>query len=130
MSAHTSYDRATVALGAASLASLGSLALSGDLRFAVVEGPAIGVAVVLGVLAVVAGLAAVPWLAVAVGVAFVAAAVLQVVLVALRETLLGGNTSTSALWLGLGVGLLALSPARRRTADAARHQAPSKEEDT
>lgn len=125
MTARSSYDNATVALGVLSLASLSSLALTGDLRFAVLGGAAVGVAVALGVLAILAGLAALPWLAAATGAAFVAAGVLQVVLVSLRETWLGGNTSTSALWLGLGVGLLVLSQARRtttgRTTDAPVH---------
>lgn len=114
MSARTRYDTAAIALGVASLASLGSLVLSGDLRFAVLEGAAIGIAVILGSLAIIAGLAALPRLAAATGAAFVVAAVLQVVLVSLRETWLGGNTSTSALWLGLGVGLLVVGLAPRR----------------
>lgn len=114
MNARTGYDNAAVAIGLVSIASLVSLVLTGDLRFAVVQGAAIGVALVFGGLAIVAGLAALPWLAAATGAAFVAAAILQVVLVTLRETWLGGNTSASALWLGLGVGLLVLARAPRR----------------
>lgn len=129
MTARTSYDNATAALGVVSLASLFSLALSGDLRFAVVTGAAIGVAGTLGVLAIIAGLAALPWLAAVTGATFVVGAVLQVVLVSLRETWLGGNTSTSALWLGLGVALLVLSRANRTTADRMAH-VPAHSEET
>lgn len=114
MSARISYDNAAVALGTVSIASLVSLVLTGDLRFAVIQGAAIGVALVLGALAIVAGLAALPWLAAVTGAAFVAAAILQVVLVTLRVTWLDGNTSAAALWLGLGVGLLVLARAPRR----------------
>lgn len=113
MTEWTKYDKATMALGALSVASLVSLALTGDLRFVLVEGAAIGVAVGLGMLALLAGMIARPRLATLTGLAFLAAAVLQVVLVALRETWLGGNTATSALWLGLGVGLVVVSLAAR-----------------
>lgn len=115
MTPRGSYDNATVALGLVSLASLFSLLLAGDLRFAVITGPAIGVAVVLGVLAVIAGATSQPWLAAVAGAAFVVAAIVQVVLVSVREPWLGGNASASAVWLGLGVGLLVLSRARRPT---------------
>lgn len=108
----TRHDRAALALGLTSLLSLISLVLRGDLRFAVVEGAAIGVAVVLGGLAVIAGWFARPKLSVVAGLAFLVAAVLQVVLVTVRETWLGGNISTASLWLGLGIGLLVVGIAR------------------
>jgi hypothetical protein len=113
----TKYDVATMAIGLASVASLVSLLLNGDLRFAAMQGAAIGVAVVLGVLAILAGAVMQPRLAAAVGLMFLAAAVLQVILVTLRETWLGGNTATAALWLGLGIGLLVLGVSRRPTTE-------------
>lgn len=122
MSARTGHDNATIAIGLVSLASLASLALTGDLRFAVVSGASIGVAIVLGFLAVVAGVAKLPWLSVATGAAFVAAAVLQVVLVTIRATWLGGNTSTSALWLGLGIALVVFGLTRVREQETARSE--------
>ena len=121
MTARSSYDKAAIALGVAALASLASLALSGDLRFVLLDGAAIIVTVVLGLLAILAGVASLSSLARVTGAVFVAAAVLQVVLVSLRETWLGGSTSTSALWLGLGVGLLAISWGAR-AASTTRHQ--------
>jgi hypothetical protein len=67
------------------------------------------VALVLGLLAVVAGLLEERALTLATGLAFLLAAVVQLALLVGRGSgLLGGNASTFSLWLGLGVGLVAI----------------------
>jgi hypothetical protein len=110
----TAYDRAAVALGLASIASIVFAPLRGELGFVAFDGVgAIVVAVVLGALGGLAGWLVRPALAVLAGAAFVVAAILQVVLIATDTTWLGGQISTSSLWLGLGVGLLAVGLARR-----------------
>lgn len=110
----TGLDRAAVALGIVSLASVGVAELRD--RYQVLElrtGWSLAVAAGLGVCAVLAGLTGRRWAAAAVGGLFVAAAVVQVLVWASSDNWLGGNGSTASLWLGLGVGLLAVGLADR-----------------
>lgn len=113
--------RAVVVLGAVSLA--GSLfAFARDRsgfahgEFVVVDmrGSGIVVAVVLGLLAVVAGLLGSRVLTLVAGLAFLAAAGILLAQLAERDKLIDGNGSTFSLWLGLGAGLVAVAAARPR----------------
>ena len=110
----TGLDRAAVALGAVSLASVG-VAQARD-RYQVLEllTPwSILLAVGLGLCAVLAGVTRRRWAATATGAVFLVAAVVQVPVWAGGDNWLGGNGSTAALWLGLGLGLLAVGLADR-----------------
>jgi hypothetical protein len=109
----TGLDQATLWLGAASLASTVFAVIGGQFQFVQVRGWGLAVAVGLGLVALVAGWASRPPLAVLAGAGFVAAALLQVVIWTTGGNVLRGNGSTAALWLGLGVGLLALGLAGR-----------------
>lgn len=110
----TALDRATVTLGAVSLASVG-VAQARD-RYQVLElhtSWSVAVAVVLGVCAVLAGVTRRRWAAAAIGAMFLAAAVVQVPVWGSANNWLGGNGSTASLWLGLGIGLLTVGLADR-----------------
>jgi len=109
----TGLDRAVVALGVVSLASVG-VAQARD-RYQVLElrSWSLVVAIGLGLCAVAAGLAGQRWMAAATGGVFLAAAVLQVPVWGSGNNWLGGNGSTATLWLGLGVGLLTVGLADR-----------------
>ena len=106
-------DRAAVALGAASVVSVVFVVLRGEWDFVRVRGWAVAVAAVLGCVAVMAGWAARPALAAGAGIGFLAAAVVQVVVWAAGDNWLGGDGSTVALWLGLGIGLITVGAAPR-----------------
>jgi hypothetical protein len=110
----TGLDRSAIALGVASLASVAVAELRD--KYQVLElrtGWSLAVAVGLGVCAVLAGLTGRRWAAAATGALFVVAAVVQVPVWASSDNWLGGNGSTVSLWLGLGVGLLAVGLADR-----------------
>lgn len=112
----TAPDRAVLALGLASLASVVFTAADGDpWEMVAMPGTAVVIAVVLGVAAGAAGVLRLRFLAVAAGVAFLAAAVVVPVEQSLGEKWIEGTGSTFALWLGLGVGLLAAGLAPRAT---------------
>jgi len=113
MSARSNLDRAAVALGAASVVSAGFVVVRGDFEFVKVRGWGVAVALVLGVLALVAGWTSRPVLAAVAGAGFLVAAMVQVVVWASGRNWLGGDGSTISLWLGLGVGLLAAGLAAR-----------------
>ncbi|NDL58161.1 Rv1678 family membrane protein [Phytoactinopolyspora mesophila] len=107
MTGQDTLNRATAGLGLASIAGLVFVIEAlGDFRFMRVSGAAIAVALVLGLLACVAGWLARPVLAVVAGVAFLAAALLQLISTATGNDWLGASLSTMSFWLGLGVGLL------------------------
>lgn len=107
-------DQAVLALGASSLLSIVFTAADGD-PWEMVEmpGTAVIIAAALGVAAVVAGVFGLRIAAVAVGAAFVAAAVVVLVESSLGEKWIGGTGSTFSLWLGLGVALMAAGLVRR-----------------
>lgn len=118
----TGLDRAAVALGVVSLASVG-VAQAHD-RYQVLElrtSWSILVAVGLGLCAILAGATRRGWAATATGAAFFTAAVVQVPVWASGNNWLGGNGSTAALWLGLGFGLLVVGLADRLWPDSTVH---------
>ncbi|MFC5744445.1 hypothetical protein [Actinomadura rugatobispora] len=107
-------DRAVVALGATSLASVLFAFTDGyPWEMAAMPGRAVVVAVVLGLAAcaAVAVRTSIPVLVV--GAAFLVAAVVVVVEQTLGETWIEGTGATFSLWLGLGAGLVAAGLARR-----------------
>jgi hypothetical protein len=101
-------------LGAVSLVSVVFVFVRGDFEFVKVRAAGAVVALGLGLLAVAAGWLASRTVALAAGVGFLIAAVVQLVLLAGGSGgFLHGNASTFSLWLGLGVGLVALGLAPR-----------------
>jgi hypothetical protein len=115
--ASTPLDLATIGLGVLALAVAGASAVGGELDFRI-RGVGLAVTLALGVLAVAAGWLALRLLALLAGVGFLAAAVLQIVQLggqagAVEHGVLGGNASTFAVWLGLGVGLTAVAAQSR-----------------
>ncbi|GAA2410329.1 hypothetical protein GCM10010191_18920 [Actinomadura vinacea] len=107
-------DRSVLALGATSLASVLFTFTDGyPWEMAAMPGPAVVVAVVLGLAAcaAVALRASIP--VIIVGAAFLAAAVVVLLEPLLNQKWIEGTGSTFSLWLGLGVGLVAAGLARR-----------------
>lgn len=78
------------------------------------KGGAIAVAVAVGLLAIIAGRLGSRPLVLAAGVAFLAAAVVLLVLLGARGNggFIDGSGSTFSLWLGFGVGLVSLALTR------------------
>jgi hypothetical protein len=99
--------RATVALGVASLLSALFYFVKGAFQFVWLPGAGVAVAVVLGLLACVAGWLGNRLLTLVTGAAFLVAAVVLMVQLT-RGGFLIGNGSAFSLWLGLGVGLVVL----------------------
>jgi hypothetical protein len=100
-------------LGAASLLSLLFLLIKRELHFVEIPKAGIPVAIVLGVVAIAGGWLGSRVLTVVAGIGFAAAAILQVILQTAGSSLANGsNGSTLGLWLGLGVGLLAVGLTR------------------
>jgi hypothetical protein len=98
-------------LGVVSVASALFVFVRGDFDFVRMRSGATVVAVVVGLLAVVAGWLGSRLLTIAAGAVFLLAAAVLLVLLGLNGNggLLDGSGSTVSLWLGLGVGLVALS---------------------
>lgn len=115
MTGTRSFDRAAVALGIASIASV-VFAFEGldDFRFMTVSGASIAVALGLGALAVAAGATGSRLLSVLAGLGFGAAALLQLIATATGADWLGGNLSTMSFWIGLAAGLLISGVAPRQ----------------
>jgi hypothetical protein len=111
-------DQAVVGVGLLALASCLTTLGSGELDPFRLRGWGLVVTLALGAVAVAAGWLAMRPLALAAGVGFLAAGALQIAQlrgeagVAVEHGLLGGNASTFALWLGLGVGLAVLGLTR------------------
>jgi hypothetical protein len=109
-------DRAALVLGLASIASL-VFVIEGldEFRFMTISGPAIAVALVLGALAVAAGLTGRRVLALLAGLGFAAAALLELIATANRSDWVGADLSAMSFWLGLAVGLLLIGTAPKTT---------------
>jgi hypothetical protein len=102
-------DRAALVLGVVSIASAVFVFVHGTFQLVQIGGAGLVVALVLGLLAVVAGWLDERTLMLAAGAGFLIAAAVQLVLLARGSSgFLGGNPSTFSLWLGLGVGLIAV----------------------
>jgi hypothetical protein len=102
-------DRAALVLGLVSMVSAVFVFANGEYEIVRVQVAGVVVALVLGLLAISAGWFESSELMLAAGVGFLAAAVVQLVLLAGGGGgFLGGNASTFSLWLGLGVGLIAI----------------------
>ncbi len=100
--------RAILAIGVASVVSVLFSFVRGPFQFVWLSSTGVAIAVVLGLLACVAGWLRSRTLTLAAGAAFLLAAVLLMVLL-LRGGFLIGNASGFSLWLGLGVGLVVLA---------------------
>jgi hypothetical protein len=102
-------DRAALVLGLVSMVSAVFVFANGEYEIVRVQVAGVVVALVLGLLAISAGWFESSELMLAAGVGFLVAAVVQLVLLAGGGGgFLGGNASTFSLWLGLGVGLIAI----------------------
>jgi hypothetical protein len=114
--AMTRPDRAAVALGAASLVSVVFTFTNGDpWQMVAVPAPAVAVALVLGAAACLGGLFSRALVVRAAGGAFLLAALVVLLELALATDWTEGDASTMSLWAGLGMGLLAAGFAPRDT---------------
>ena len=101
--------RGALWIGIGSIACCLFTFVSGDnLRLVLVGTSAVVVLIVLGVAAIVAGMMRNAVVALVAGVVYVLAAVLGVVQLGSATQVLAGSSSTYALYLGLGVGLVAV----------------------
>jgi hypothetical protein len=102
-------NRAAIVLGVVSIMSAAFVFVHGTLQLVQIGTVGLVVALVLGLLAIAAGLLAERTLMIADGVGFLLAATAQLMLLAGGGGgFLGGNASTFSLWLGLGAGLIAI----------------------
>jgi hypothetical protein len=109
MMSRRALDRAALVLGLVSIFSALFVFVRGNFQFVQIGGVGLAVAVVLGLLAVVASWLDEPTLLLATGAGFLLAAGIQLSQLAGGSSrLLGGNASTFSLWLGLGIGLIAI----------------------
>ena len=106
-------DRAALVLGVVSIVSGVFVFVDGTFQLVQIGAAGLVVALVLGLLAVVAGCLDERTLMLAAGAGFLLAAAVQLALLAGGSSgFLGGNASTFSLWLGLGVGLIAIGVVR------------------
>jgi hypothetical protein len=106
---YRAFDRAAIVLGAVSIMSAAFVFVHGTFQLVQIGTVGLVVALVLGLLAIAAGLLAERTLMIAAGVGFLLAATVQLVLLGGGGSgFLGGNASTFSLWLGLGAGLIAI----------------------
>jgi hypothetical protein len=106
---YRNLDRAAIVLGAVSIMSAGFMFMRGTFQLVQIGAIGLVVSLVLGLLAIAAGLLAERTLMLAAGAGFLLAAVAQLVMLSGGSSgFLGGNASTFSLWLALGVGLIAL----------------------
>lgn len=102
-------DRAALVLGLVSIASAVFVFVHGTFQLVQISAAGLVVALVLGLLTFVAGWLEERALVLAAGIGFMLAGAVQLGLLARGSSgFLGGNTSTFSLWLGLGVGLIAI----------------------
>jgi hypothetical protein len=106
-------DRAALVLGLVSIVSGVFVFVDGTFQLVQISAVGLVVALVLGLLAVVAGCLDERTLMLAAGAGFLLAAAVQLALLAGGSSgFVGGNASTFSLWLGLGVGLIAIGVMR------------------
>jgi hypothetical protein len=106
-------DRAALVLGLVSIVSGVFVFVDGTFQLVQIGAVGLVVALVLGLLAVVAGCLDERTLMLAAGAGFLLAAAVQLALLAGGSSgFVGGNASTFSLWLGLGVGLIAIGVVR------------------
>jgi hypothetical protein len=109
MNSFTALDRAAMLLGGVSIISAAFVFVHGELQLVQIRAAGLVVALVLGLLAVVAGWLGEPALILSAGAGLLLAAAVQLAKLASGSAgLIGGNASTFSLWLGLGVGLIAI----------------------
>jgi hypothetical protein len=109
MRTHDRLDRAALVLGVVSIVSAAFVFVHGTFQLVQIGAAGLVVALVLGLLAVVAGWLDERTLMLAAGGGFLLAGAVQLVLLADGSGgFLAGNASTFSLWLGLGVGLIAV----------------------
>jgi hypothetical protein len=109
MRTHDRLDRAALVLGVVSIVSATFVFVHGTFQLVQIGAAGLVVALVLGLLAVVAGWLDERTLMLAAGGGFLLAGAVQLVLLAGGSGgFLAGNASTFSLWLGLGVGLIAV----------------------
>ena len=114
MNPYRALDRAAMVLGLVSIISAAFLFVHGTFQLVQIGAVGLVVAIVLGLLAIAAGLLAERTLMIAGGVAFLLAGAAQLALLAGGTSgFLGGNASTFSLWLGLGAGLIAIGSVPR-----------------
>ena len=111
---YQALDRAAMVLGLVSIISAAFLFVHGAFQLVQIGAVGLVVAIVLGLLAIAAGLLAERTLMIAGGVGFLLAGAAQLALLAGGSSgFLGGNASTFSLWLGLGAGLIAIGSVPR-----------------
>jgi hypothetical protein len=111
---YQALDRAAMVLGLVSIISAAFLFVHGTFQLVQIGAVGLVVAIVLGLLAIAAGLLAERTLMIAGGVGFLLAGAAQLALLAGGSSgFLGGNASTFSLWLGLGAGLIAIGSVPR-----------------
>jgi hypothetical protein len=111
-------DRFALTLGVVSMvSSVFVFTVAGPWALLTMPGGAIPVAVVLGLLACAAGVRRSPGFQLAIGIAFLAAALLVLGELAFGRKLTGGDSSTFAFWLSLGLGLAAAGRTPRETGE-------------
>jgi hypothetical protein len=111
---YQALDRAAMVLGLVSIISAAFLFVHGIFQLVQIGAVGLVVAIVLGLLAIAAGLLAERTLMIAGGVGFLLAGAAQLALLAGGSSgFLGGNASTFSLWLGLGAGLIAIGSVPR-----------------
>jgi hypothetical protein len=116
---NNALDRAAFVLGLVSVISAVFVFASGEVEIVRMQVAGVVVALVLGLLAIAAGWLASRALILAAGAGFLVAAAAQMSLLTGGSSgFLGGNASTFSLWLGLGVGLIAIGMVPRPDADA------------
>jgi hypothetical protein len=102
-------DRAAIVLGLVSILSAAFMFVHGTFQVVPIGAIGLVVALVLGLLATVAGFLSEPTLMLASGLGFLLAAGVQLAQLAGGSSgFLGGNASTFSLWLALGIGLIAI----------------------
>jgi hypothetical protein len=113
MRSFDALDRAALVLGLVSIVSGVFVFVDGTFQLVQIRAVGLVVALVLGLLAVVAGCLDERALMLAAGAGFLLAATVQLALLAGGSSgFVGGNASTFSLWLGLGVGLIAIGVVR------------------